>query len=154
MTIDEILQKQNVLNGLLLKSDTEELSKELKIKIVRLRIAFNKVKKQFDEDVQEFTKDLVPEELKVLQSKPEDERTKKDTKNLETLVNKVNEEYREFLVQKGKEDVAFTADYTFSEKDFDEIVAVNAGADITVNNTKIKSEEFLEIFYEFFVNKH
>ena len=46
MTLNEILLKQSVLAPLLVKSGDDELSKELKVKIVRLRIAFNKIKNQ------------------------------------------------------------------------------------------------------------
>ena len=75
MTLNEILTRQNVLNAILLKDGDNELGKELKVKMVRLRMAFNKYKKSLDEEVQEFTKELVPEELKTLQEKPESERT-------------------------------------------------------------------------------
>ena len=70
MTLNEILTRQNVLNAILLKDGKNELGKELKVKMVRLRMAFNKYKKNLDEEVQEFTKELVPEELKTLQEKP------------------------------------------------------------------------------------
>ena len=46
MTLNEILTRQNVLNAILLKDGKNELGKELKVKIVRLRMAFNKYKKR------------------------------------------------------------------------------------------------------------
>ena len=64
MTFNEILSKQNVLNALLLKDGDNELSKELKVKIVRLRIAFSAIRKTFDEALQEFVKELAPERFK------------------------------------------------------------------------------------------
>lgn len=152
MTLNELLTKQNVLNALLLKEGDNELSKELKVKIVRLRIDYGKIKKQFDEDVQEFTKDLVPEELKTLQEKEEKDRTSEENARIQELVNKVNSEYSEFMIQKGNEEVDFTKNDKFTDDDFDAIVAINAGNEVTINETKIKAEELMEVFYTLFVN--
>ena len=153
MTLNEILLKQSVLAPLLVKSGDDELSKELKVKIVRLRIAFNKIKNQFEDEIKEFSSSLIPEDLKKLQEIPEDKRTLKDSKKIEELVNKVNSEYREFLEQKGKEEVTFTADDSFTDNEFDEIISVNAGNDVTVNGNNVKAEELMDSFYALFVDK-
>lgn len=154
MTLNEILTRQNVLNAILLKDGKNELGKELKVKIVRLRMAFNKYKKSLDEEVQEFTNELVPEELKTLQEKPESERTEKENSRLKELVDKVNSEYNEFMTQKGNEEVKFDTNYSFTDDDFDSIVAVNAGNEVEINGNKVKSEDLIEAFYELFVNKN
>lgn len=154
MTLNEILTRQNVLNAILLKDGKNELGKELKVKIVRLRMAFNKYKKSLDEEVQEFTNELVPEELKTLQEKPESERTEEENTRLKELVDKVNSEYNEFMIQKGNEEVKFDTNYSFTDDDFDSIVAVNAGNEIEINGNKVKSEDLVEAFYELFVNKN
>lgn len=153
MILNEILLKQSVLAPLLVKSGDNELSKELKVKIVRLRIAFNKIKNQFEDEIKEFSSSLIPEDLKMLQEIPEDKRTLEDTKKIEELVNKVNSEYREFLEQKGKEEVTFTADDSFTDNEFDEIISVNAGNDVIVNGNNIKAEELMDSFYALFVDK-
>ena len=154
MTLNEILTRQNVLNAILLKDGDNELGKELKVKMVRLRMAFNKYKKSLDEEVQEFTKELVPEELKTLQEKPESERTEEENTRLKELVDKVNSEYNEFMTQKGNEEVKFDTNYSFTDDDFDSIVAVNAGNEVEINGNKVKSEDLIEAFYELFVNKN
>lgn len=154
MTLNEILTRQNVLNAILLKDGKNELGKELKVKIVRLRMAFNKYKKSLDEEVQEFTNELVPEELKTLQEKPESERTEEENTRLKELVDKVNSEYNEFMIQKGNEEVKFDTNYLFTDDDFDSIVAVNAGNEVEINGNKVKSEDLVEAFYELFVNKN
>ena len=153
MTLNEILLKQSVLAPLLVKSGDDELSKELKVKIVRLRIAFNKIKNQFEDEIKEFSSSLIPEDLKKLQEIPEDKRTLEDSKKIEELVNKVNSEYREFLEQKGKEEVTFTADDSFTDNEFDEIISVNAGNDVEINGTKLSAADFLEILYSLFVEE-
>lgn len=154
MTLNELLAKQNILNALYIKDGDKQLNDELKVKMVRLKIAFNKIKKQFEEDVQKFTKDLIPEELQILQEKPEDERTSEDIKKIEELVAKVNSEYNEFLTNKGLEVVTVNTNITFSEKDFDEIIIVNMNNNTEINEVKLASTDLMEAFYTLFIEKH
>ena len=51
MNLNDVLTKQNLITKILLASDGKELSKELKVKIMRIRMNYNKIKKQFDEDI-------------------------------------------------------------------------------------------------------
>lgn len=154
MTFNEILSKQNVLNAVLLKDGDNELSKELKVKIVRLRIAFSKIRKQFDDDLQEFVKELAPERFKELQQKPEDQRTDEEKEEFEQLSAKINTDYNEFIIQKGNEEVTFTTDDKFTDEEFDTLININAGNQVEINGNKIKAEELMEIFYTLFVNKN
>ena len=154
MTFNEILSKQNVLNALLLKDGDNELSKELKVKIVRLRIAFSAIRKTFDEALQEFVKELAPERFKELQQKPEDQRTDEEKEEFEQLSAKINTDYNEFIIQKGNEEVTFTADDKFTDEEFDNLISINAGNQVEINGNKIKAEELMEIFYTLFVNKN
>jgi len=55
MTLNDLLTKQNVITKVVLKEGDKELPKELKVKIMRIRMSYNKIKKQFDEDTQDFT---------------------------------------------------------------------------------------------------
>ena len=47
MTLNDVLTKQNVITKVILKDGDKELPKELKVKIMRIRMAYNKIKKQF-----------------------------------------------------------------------------------------------------------
>ena len=95
MTLNDVLTRQNVFTKIMLKDGDKELSKELKVKIMRIRMAYAKIKKNFDNEIQEFTEQLVPEELKVLASK---ERTDEEEVRFIELSNKVNSEYQEYLI--------------------------------------------------------
>ena len=48
MTLNDVLTKQNLITKILLANDGKELPKELKVKIMRIRMSYNKIKKQFD----------------------------------------------------------------------------------------------------------
>ena len=150
MILNDVLTKQNVFTKIILKDGDKELSKELKVKVMRIRMAYTKIKKAFDEDVKEFTEELVPEELKELNQK--ENRSEEENARMEELTNKVNSEYQEFLIQKGNEEVKDIED-TLTMDEYSDIVEVNAGNDVEINGNKIAAADFLEIVYDLFVKE-
>ena len=151
MILNEVLTKQNVITKVLLKDGDKELPKALKVKIMRMRMAYNKIKQQFDSDVQEFTKELVPEELQTLANK--EDRTEEETAIMEELNSKVNSEYQEFLIQKGNEEITESIDDTFSFDEYSEILDVNSGNDVEINGNKVKAADFMEVVMDLFVKE-
>jgi folate-binding Fe-S cluster repair protein YgfZ len=151
MVLNEILTRQNVFTKLVLNDGEKELPKALKVKIMRIRMAYAKIKKSFDEEVQEFTKELVPQELRDLNDKQD--RTDADNARLEELTNKANSEYQEFLIQKGLEEISDVIDDSFTMDEYSDIVDVNSGNDIEINGNKINAADFLEIIYDLFVKE-
>ena len=151
MILNDVLTKQNVFTKIILKDGDKELSKELKVKVMRIRMAYTKVKKAFDEEVKEFTEELIPEELKELNSK--EERTEEENARMQELTDKVNMEYQEFLIQKGNEEVKDMIDDSFTMDEYSDIVDVNSGNDVEINGNKIPAVDFLEIIYDLFVKE-
>lgn len=149
MILNDVLTKQNVLSQVILESDGKELPKELKVKVMRIRMAYTKVKKAFDAEVQEFAQDLMTDEFKELSNKSE--KTEEENAKFEEMQNKINSEYQEFLIQKGTEEVS-NIDDNFTESEYFDIVNVNSGNNVEINGNKIKATDFLEIFYDIFVN--
>lgn len=149
MKLNDVLTKQNVITKLLLATDDKELPKELKVKVMRIRMAYNKIKKQFDQDVEEFTKDIVPERLKELAEKKD--KTDAEMTEFTELNNKVNSEYNEFILQKGNEDIEDEINDSITEDEYFEIMEVNANNDVEINGNKIKAADFLEAVYDMFV---
>jgi hypothetical protein len=150
MILNDVLTKQNVFTKIVLKDGNKELSKELKVKVMRIRMSYTKIKKAFDEDVKEFTEELIPEELKELNQK--ENRSEEENARMEELTNKVNSEYQEFLIQKGNEEVKDIED-TLTMDEYSDIVEVNAGNDVEINGNKIAAADFLEIVYDLFVKE-
>ena len=149
MILNDVLTKQNVLSKVILESNGKELPKELKVKVMRIRMAYTKVKKVFDAEVQEFVQTLMSDEFKNLSNKRE--RTEEEDVKLTEMQIKINSEYQEFLVQKGNEKVN-SIDDKFTESEYFDIVDINSGNNIEINSNKIKATDFLEIFYDLFVN--
>ena len=150
MTTNEVLTKQNFLSKLVLKDNENELSKNLKVKIMKMRIEYAKVRKAFDEDLQEFVKDLAPERFRELQQIPENERTDEQNQEMTELTNKINEDYNAYIIQRGQDEVNVNT-ISFTEEEFEEILEVNSGNDVEINGTKVPAADFMDIIYTLFV---
>ena len=147
MTTNEVLTRHNFVSKLLLKDGDKELSRDLKVKVMGMRIEYGKIRKQFDEDVQEFVKSLNSDRLTELQQKGD--RTEAEEKELQELTDKLNGDYRAYVDSRLKEDVV-VSDKKFTEDDYAELVEVNAGNDVEINGTKLQATDFLEILYTLF----
>ena len=150
MTLNEALIRQNFISKILLKNGDKELPKQLKAKIMNMRIILSKLRNQFEQECQQAISELKTEEfdkLVTITDKSEQEETR-----LKTLTDKLNDEYNAFVIEKGKETVIFDKTLTFDE--YVEIVEVNAGTDVVINGTNITSEEFLEIVNSLFVENN
>ena len=151
MVLNDVLTKQNLITKILLANDGKELSKELKVKIMRIRMAYNKIKKHFDDDTKEFSNQIVSEELRNLANKQD--RTEEENSRFTELNNKANEEYTEYLIQKGLEEVTDIPDDTLTMEEYTDILDINSGNDVEINNVKIKAADFMEIVFELFVKE-
>ena len=150
MILNELLTRQNVITKIELKDGNKELSKELKVKVMRIRLAYNKVKKAFDEDVKEFVEQITTDEYKELVQKTE--RNEEEEKRFNELTSKINSDYIEFINQKGLEEISETIDDKFTEDEYAEILDINSGNDVEINGNKIKAADFMEVFYEMFIS--
>lgn len=149
MTTNEALIKQNFITKILLKKDDNELSKELKVKIMGMRIKLGKVRKEFDEDVQEAVKGFTPEGFAELAQKQD--KTEEEVKNFEEMNKKINDEYQAYIIKRGQEEVSIDAKLT--EDEYNELIEVNADNDVEINGQKINAADFLEILYTLFVEE-
>ena len=149
MTLNDVLTKQNLITKILLANDGKELSKELKVKIMRIRLAYNKIKRQFDEDTQEFSKQIVSDELRNLANKTK--RTPEEETKFNELNSKANSEYQEYLIQKGNEDIKETPNDSFTEDEYFDILDLNSEGEYEINGQKVRATDLMEVFYDLFV---
>lgn len=149
MTLNDVLTKQNVITKIILKDGDKELSKELKVKIMRIRMAYNKIKKQFDDDTQEFTNQIISDELRELANKSE--KTLEEEARFNELNDKTNSEYQEYLIQKGLEEVKDTPDDVITMEEYSDILDVNSGNDVEINGNSVKAADLMEIVFDLFV---
>ena len=131
MILNEVLTRQNIISKIELKEGNKELSKELKVRIMRIRLAYNKVKKAFDEDAKEFVEQITTDEYKELAQKQN--RTEEEEKKYNELNTQINSDYIEFVNQKGFEEVKETFDDKLNEDEYAEILDVNSGNNVEIN---------------------
>ena len=147
MTKNEALARQSVISHILLKRGNEELSKELKVKVMNMRVILGKVRREFDEDLKEVAEQLQTSEFIELRDKQD--KTEEEEKTFKELLDKINDEYNSFIIEKGKEEVEF--DKKLTEDEYSEILQVNADNDVEINGSKISAPDFLEVIYNLFV---
>lgn len=142
-----MMVKHNFITKVLLRDGDKELSKDLKVRLMSMRIELGKVRKQLEEDLQEAVKELTPKGYQELVMK--ENKTEEDKAQVEAWNKQINEEYNAYVDKRGKEEVQI--DTTLSEDDFAQIIEVNAGNDVEINGTKLNAADFLEVLYSLFV---
>lgn len=142
-----MMVKHNFITKVLLRDRDKELSKDLKVRLMSMRIELGKVRKQLEEDLQEAVKELTPKGYQELIMK--ENKTEEDKAQVEAWNKQINEEYNAYVDKRGKEEVQI--DTTLSEDDFAQIIEVNAGNDVEINGTKLNAADFLEVLYSLFV---
>jgi hypothetical protein len=147
MTVNEMMVKHNFITKVLLRDGDKELSKDLKVRLMSMRIELGKVRRQLEEDLQEAVKELTPKGYQELIMK--ENKTEEDKAQVEAWNKQINEEYNAYVDKRGKEEVQI--DTTLSEDEFAQIIEVNAGNDVEINGTKLNAADFLEVLYSLFV---
>lgn len=142
-----MMVKHNFITKVLLRDGDKELSKDLKVRLMSMRIELGKIRKQLEEDLQEAVKELTPKGYQELIMK--ENKTEEDKAQVEAWNKQINEEYNAYVDKRGKEEVQI--DTTLSEDDFAQIIEVNAGNDVEINGTKLNAADFLEVLYSLFV---
>ena len=150
MTTNEILAIQNYLTKIVLKNGDSELSKDLKVKVMKMRIEMSKIRKAFDEDLKQFMDELISDRFKELRDKPEDERTEEEKKEFEQLIAKANSDYEVYIRQRSQDEVTLNT-CTFTEDEFNEILEVNSDIEAEINGVKMSAADILEAVYVLFV---
>lgn len=150
MTTNDAIIRHNFISKVIFKDGDTALSKDLKIKIMSMRIEYGKIHKNFDSDVQEFTQGIMEDRFKELQQKQE--RTEAEEKEFNELINKYNQETNEYISKRAIDPIE-VKEFTFDMDEYSEIMDVNSANDVTINDQKIDAPDFLEVIYDLFVNK-
>lgn len=148
MTTNDAIIRHNFISKIIFKDGDNQLSKDLKIKIMTMRIEYGKVHKIFDEDVQEFTKGILEDRFNELQNKTE--RTDEENKEYNELINKYNIETNDYINRRAMDEVE-VKEFSLTTDEYGEIIETNSGNDVKINETDISAADFLEIIYDLFV---
>ena len=148
MTINEVMIRHSFINKILFKDDTSSLDKDLKVKIMSMRIEYGKIRKSLEEDLKEFVNSLTTDDMKILASKPD--KTPEEINQIQSWNNQIKDEYNTYISKRGREEVNIIND-TFTEDEYNQIVKVNTENDVEINGTHLNAPDFLEIIYNLFV---
>lgn len=146
MTTNDVINRHNYVTKIKLKSDNAELSKALKIKIMKMRIEFSKIRKQFDDDTQAFIQETITDEFKELSNK---QRNEEEEARFNELNDKFTRDLNLYAIERSKDEVVVN-DYKFNEDELGELIEVNADNDVEINNIKLAAADFLEGLYILF----
>ena len=150
MTTNDAIIRYNFISKILFKDGDATLSKDLKIKIMSMRIEYGKINKVFEEDVKEFTQGILEDRFNELQNKPD--RTDEETKELTDLINKYNAETNDYINKRAMDEVEVN-EYTLTMDEYMEIMETNAEKDVTINNQTLNAPDFLEAIHDLFVKE-
>lgn len=150
LTTNDVIIRHNFITKVLFKDEDAQLSRDLKVKVMSMRIEYGKVQKAYTADVQEFTNSIMTDRFNVLQQKTD--RTKEETEELQKLINQYNDEIGEYSRKRAMDEVE-VKDFSFTIDEYNEILEVNADNDVIINNMTIAAPDFLESLYELFVKE-
>ena len=150
MTTNDAIIRYNFISKVLFKDGEATLSKDLKIKIMSMRIEYGKINKVFEEDVKEFTQGILEDRFNELQNKPD--RTDEETKELTDLINKYNAETNDYINKRAMDEVEVN-EYILTKDEYMEIMETNAEKDVTINNQTLNAPDFLEAIHDLFVKE-
>ena len=83
-----MMVKHNFITKVLLRDGDKELSKDLKVRLMSMRIELGKVRKQLEEDLQEAVRELTPkgyQELIMKENKTEEDKAQVEAWNLSLI---------------------------------------------------------------------
>lgn len=149
MTVNEMMIRHNFITKIILRDKDKELSKDLKVKIMSMRIELGKLRRQVEDDLQEAISQLTPSEYRELASKSD--LTQDEREQITEWNKQITEEYNTYLDQRSKDEVADCA--YFNEDEYAQIVEVNAANDVEINGQKLCAADFLEVLHSLFVEQ-
>lgn len=151
MNVNQVLLEYQALNNISFKDGNSIMPDNLKVKIVSCIIEYGKVFNNFKQEILKYVSELNSKHYLDLQKKQsENDLTEDEKKELETLTKDNFIKYDSFVSDLLNSDVDCKK-FILSKDEFNEIVKVNAGNNVVINEQEMKSTEYLEFLYSLFV---
>ena len=148
LSLNSAVLKYNLLSCIKYSDENYNISRELKVKLIRTKFNLEKTYKEFNQFQQQALEELKTERYRYLVNKTE--RTEEEEEEAKKLVSELNEDLHSVVKEKSRETVEVSFDY-LSEDEFNEILLVNVNNDVRINGVNIAAEEYLELFHNEFV---
>jgi sulfatase maturation enzyme AslB (radical SAM superfamily) len=151
MNNNEFEAKRNFLKAVHLKNESKELSKDLKVKIVRLRLTYNELHNEIAHKINTYVDNLVSDEIRELHNKKEEELTEEEKQKVIEASNVYSKAYGDYLKKISEEESSYKGDDIFTEDEFNDIIDINACEEFEVAGQKLSLEDFMQAFHSLFV---
>ena len=152
MTINDALIRHNILASLKYKDGEYSLPRELKIKLIKLKIALEKVFTDFNAYQEKCLAEVKTDEYNELIAIEEDKRTDEQKKRLEEVVGTLNNEMNELLFNKTMEKVEIPEFAYLTQEEFDSVLEVNIENEVTINGTKLDGGAYVDLIHQAFMS--
>lgn len=151
MTLNDIISKYNLIFPLRFEHNGKEFSKDLKIKIIKMRIEYGKYKKELDNDIKEFTDGIISERYKFL--KNAQFKTPEEINELNELEASYNKDIFDYMNSRASEEIKDITNWTITEEEYNEIIDLNATNNVDINGMQLNGADYLEMIYNILVEK-
>lgn len=153
MTINDALIRYNILASLKYKDGDYSLPRDLKIKLIKCKIALEKIFNDFNAFQEKCLSELKTDEYNDLVSIEEDKRTDEQKTRLTEVVNSLNQEMNELLFNKSMEEVDVHEFEYLSDEDFNSVLEVNVENEVTINGRTIDGGAYVDLIHQAFTTK-
>ena len=151
MTLNDIVSKYNLITQLRLEHNGKEFSKELKLKIIKMRIEYGKFSKALDNDIKEFTDGIISDRYKFLVNAGF--RTPEENKELSELEEEYRKDISEYMNSKANDVIENVNDWKITPDEYEEIIDFNITNNVNINGNQILGPDYLELIYNLLVEK-
>ena len=150
MSINDALIRYNILASLKYKDGDYSLPRDLKIRLIKCKIALEKIFNEFNSFQEKCLNEVKTDEYNDLVAIEEDKRTEEQKTRLEEVVNTLNQEMNELLFNKTMEEVDVPEFEYLSSEDFDSVLEVNIENEVTINGKEIDGGAYVDLIHQAF----
>lgn len=151
MTINNAILRYNLLSVIKFSDQDYSLPRELKIKLIRLKLDLGKVKDEFMSFQQKAMEEIKSEEYNILVSKLD--KNEEEIKRLNEVTNELNEELNKLVSNKSEELIEIRSFDYLNDDEFNQILNVNIDNNPVINGNQIDFNTYIELLYNNFLKQ-
>lgn len=149
MTINNAVLRYNLISVMKFIDGEYSLSRELKIKLIRLKLDLEKIRDEFVSFQQKAMEEIKTQEYEELLNK--ENKTPEEVQHLEEITAELNEELGKLIQEKSNEMVNVKSFDYLTEDEFNQILSVNVENNPIINGSKLDFDTYVELIYKSFL---
>ena len=149
MTINNAVLRYNLLSVMRFIDGEYSLSRDLKIKLIRLKLDLEKIRDDFVSFQQKAMEEIKTAEYEELLHK--EEKTAEEVQHLEEITAELNEELGKLIQEKSNEMIDVKSFNYLTDDEFNQILSVNVENNPTINGSQLNFDTYIELIYKIFL---